>query len=116
MEQTNKTLKFSPELVDLVLSGEKTATWRLFDDKDLRVGDVVGLIRRPELTQFAIAEITSVVEKPLGKMTSKDRVGHEAFESEGKMHETYKRYYKRDVNPNTLLKIYRFRLLSRQDR
>ena len=115
MKQPNNSLKFSPELVDLVLSGEKTATWRLFDDKNLKVGDVVTLIKRPELIPFAIAEITSVVEKPLKELTQDDRVGHEKFESSEKMYETYKLYYKREVNPNTFVKIYRFKLLSRQD-
>ena len=37
-----KTLKFASHLVQKILSGEKTSTWRLFDDKDLQVGD--GLI------------------------------------------------------------------------
>jgi len=36
-----KTLKFANNLVSLILSGEKTATWRLFDDKDLTKGDKV---------------------------------------------------------------------------
>ncbi len=34
-----KTLNFSDKLVPLVLSGAKTATWRLFDDKNLAIGD-----------------------------------------------------------------------------
>ena len=29
-----KILKFAPKLVPLVLSGEKTSTWRMFDEKD----------------------------------------------------------------------------------
>lgn len=113
MVQPNKTLKFSPELVELVLSGEKTATWRLFDDKDLMTGDRVDLIKRPELVKFATAEIVSVVEKPLSDLTPKDRIGHEAFKSDRKMYETYKEYYKQEVNPSTLVKIYRFKLLPR---
>jgi len=30
-----KTLKFREKLSKLILSGKKTTTWRLFDDKDL---------------------------------------------------------------------------------
>lgn len=35
----SKTLKFTPELSAKILSGEKTSTWRLFDDKNLQKGD-----------------------------------------------------------------------------
>ena len=38
-----KVLKFREYLVPLVLSGEKDSTWRLFDDKDLSVGDEIEL-------------------------------------------------------------------------
>ena len=30
----NKTFKFSAHLVPLILSGEKTCTWRLWDDEE----------------------------------------------------------------------------------
>jgi hypothetical protein len=30
-----KTLKFYDNLIPLILSGEKTSTWRIFDDKNL---------------------------------------------------------------------------------
>jgi len=33
-----KTVKFSPELAQLIMEGKKATTWRLFDDKDLRAG------------------------------------------------------------------------------
>jgi len=32
-----KKLKFEPNLVPKILSGEKTSIWRLFDDKDLNL-------------------------------------------------------------------------------
>jgi hypothetical protein len=45
-----KTLKFRDYLVPLILSGSKTATWRLFDDKDLAKGDAIQLLEfgKPE--------------------------------------------------------------------
>ena len=55
-----KTLKFSPPLPDLILKGEKYTTWRIDNDKDLQRGDIVSLIARPEMTEFAKAEIASV--------------------------------------------------------
>jgi len=106
----NKTLKFSPDLVPLILSGEKTLTWRLWDDKDLQVGDMVTFIRIPELTPFATAKITSAVEKPMGQLTEEDKRSHETFESDEEMYNTYTKYYGKPVGHNTLVKIIRFEL------
>lgn len=39
-----KTIKFRPALAKLIIEGKKTTTWRLFDDKNLQVGDVVELV------------------------------------------------------------------------
>lgn len=39
-----KTLKFRDRLAQLVLSGEKYVTFRIFDDKDLQVGDELLLL------------------------------------------------------------------------
>ncbi|NOY35708.1 MAG: ASCH domain-containing protein, partial [bacterium] len=49
-----KSLKFKEHLVPLVLSGEKISTWRLFDDKDLRVGDKVDLINSDTKEVFGV--------------------------------------------------------------
>ena len=110
MENT-KTLKFMPHLVDLVLSGEKTTTWRLFDDKNLTKRDIITSIRRPELTPFAQAEIVGVVEKPLGKMAGEDLEGHEKYGSKEEMYQDYSKYYNRPVDGSTLVKIVKFKLL-----
>ena len=108
-----KTLKFAPHLISLVLSGSKTSTWRLFDDKNLQKGDLITLVKRPELTPFAEAEITHIVEKPFGKLTAKDKLGHEGYETEEKMYESYEKYYNKSVNRSTLVKIVKFKLLHR---
>ncbi len=41
-----KTLKFAPELCEQIITGTKTSTWRLFDDKDLTVGDELQFINK----------------------------------------------------------------------
>jgi len=105
-----KALKFAKDLVPLVLSGEKTSTWRLWDDKDIQAGDMVELVGRPDLRVFAKGEIISVVKKPMGKLTTEDKKGHETFDSDEQMYKTYTRYYKRPVDSNTLVKIIRFKL------
>ena len=53
-----KQVKFVPSLVDLILKGEKTATTRLFDDKDLQTGDIIELVNRDTKKVFGLAEIT----------------------------------------------------------
>lgn len=109
---SKKTLKFQPELVPLILDGSKTTTWRLFDDKNLATGDIIIFIKRPELVSFALAKLTSVIEKPLGQLTDDDKRGHEAFASNEKMYEWYTNVYHRLVTPETLVKLVQFELLD----
>ena len=59
-----KTIKFTPPLVSKVLDGSKTATWRLFDDKDLQIGDSVALVNKDTSETFA-AELNDAL-KALG--------------------------------------------------
>ena len=44
-----KTLKFTPELCGQILTGTKTSTWRLFDDKNLTVGDELTFVNKQTL-------------------------------------------------------------------
>jgi hypothetical protein len=80
-----KLVKFRDYLVPLVLSGEKNSTWRLFDDKNLSVGDEIELREFGKDTSFATAQIGKVVEKPFGELTEVDKAGHEAFDSDTEM-------------------------------
>lgn len=100
-----KSLKFRSHLVPLVLSGEKYVTWRLFDDKNLKVGDDIQLLEFVTNRHFADAEIIKVIEKPLGELQPEDRDGHEGFASDAEMYETYSHYYKTAVTPEALVKI-----------
>ena len=100
-----KTLKFKPNLADLIRKGEKVSTWRLFDDKDLQEGDLIGLCENGIEAAFAIAVITRVVEKPLGSLEESDWVGHERFASDDEMYQTYRKYYGPSVGQDTLVKI-----------
>lgn len=105
-----KSLKFAPELVPLVLSGQKTSTWRLFDDKNLSVGDDLSLINSSTGESFGQAVITEVIEKDLEELTLEDREGHESFNSDQEMYDTYRKYYNQNVGPETQIKIVRFKL------
>lgn len=106
-----KSIKFRDHLVKLVLVGEKNTTWRLFDDKNLHVNDVVDFINWETGGKFAEAELIKVWEKTLGTLEDEDWEGHERFSSEEVMYETYKTYYGDRVDENSPVKIIQFRLL-----
>jgi hypothetical protein len=105
-----KTLKFETKLVSLVLAGEKTSTWRLFDDKDLQTGDELTLVNKDTGEQFAEATIVAVREKKLGELDDADWEGHERYESEEKMYEAYRGYYGDRVTPESVVKMIDFKL------
>ena len=111
-----KTLKFDHDLAQLVASGKKDSTWRLFDDKDLSVNDEVKLIDkadpgRPETWKaIGTARINTIIQKRLGDIEPEDYDGHEHFESKHELLETYKKYYGSDVDYDTIVKIVRFTL------
>lgn len=107
-----KTLKFSPELVKLIQDGLKTTTWRLFDDKDIREGDELTFIKRPELVPFAQAVVLSVTEKRLKDLNDFDKEGHEDVGTNENMYRTYNSYYKEEITPETKVKVIKFRLLN----
>ena len=67
-----KTLKFRKRLSKLILSGEKDTTWRLFDDKNLLIGDSVSFIIWETLEEFAEVEIISTKETIFAKLTDED--------------------------------------------
>lgn len=103
-----KTLKFTSDLVNKILSGKKTSTWRLFDDKKLAAGDELIFINKETGEQFGSAIITSLKIKTLGTLTDDDWIGHEKFPSEEDMYRTYKKYYGDKVDKNSEVKILTF--------
>lgn len=112
-----KTLKFVTELIPLILSGEKTVTWRIFDDKNLSLGDELSFIDRITREEFAKARIMTIREKKLGEIDEADfDEGHERFESPEKMLEVYQStpYYGDAVTMETPIKIIGFEILNQE--
>ena len=106
-----KRLKFRAHLKELILGGEKTTTWRLFDDKNLSVGDKLVFVVAETGEEFATAEITSVQETVMGKLTKDDWAGHETYTSDKDMYKHYEGYYNRPVDDDSQIKIIKFKLL-----
>lgn len=109
-----KSLKFDHDLAQMILAGKKSATWRLFDDKDLSVDDKIEIIDKvnetlPKTWQvIGYGKVTEVVEKKLGDITATDMKGHEGFASQTEMLETYRGYYGNRVTLDTVVKIVYF--------
>lgn len=105
-------MKFVEQLVPLILSRKKTSTWRIFDDKNLSVGDDLSLVNKATLQEFAKARIVSVTEKTLGNIEASDFDTHEQYESKEKMLEEYRLYYGDKVTEESTIKIIDFKLLG----
>ena len=94
----------------MILSGEKTSTWRLFDDKDLQMGDEFEFINRTTGEKFGMAKIISVKEKKLGEISESDFEGHEQYKDKVEIMRTYRSYYGDAVNEDTIVKIVNFEM------
>jgi hypothetical protein len=106
-----KTLKFAPGLSEKILDGTKYCTWRVGDEKELQVFDEFKVIDKESGEEIGVAKITECYPKTFGTLILMDHDGHEDFESEEEMYETYSKYYpKEDIGPDTELKIIRFEL------
>ena len=105
------SLKFEPELAELVLNGEKTCTWRLLNEKIFQIGQTIELIKRPEMVVFASAIITSLANKTMGELNEDDKLGHEKFKSDEELFNTYSRYYKEQIDESTQVTVIHFELL-----
>lgn len=106
-----KKLKFRPHLVKEIREGKKTATWRLFDDKDLRIGDKLELVESESGEKFAEAEITKIREKKLGEIEESDFVGHETYSGPEAMLQSYREYYGDRVTMDAPIKMIDFKVL-----
>jgi ribonuclease HI len=111
-----KTLKLDHKLANLVRSGSKTSTWRLYDDKDIKVNDQIELLDKVDpgnpssWKTIGVARVDVITEKRLGEITKEDFVDHEPFASREQMLDTYRSYYGPQVTFETPVKIIRFTL------
>lgn len=106
-----KSLKFKSELIQPILNGTKTRTWRLFDDKDLKEGDIFQVIDYSTREECGQAVITGIKEKKLGEIDNEDFEGHEKYKNQDEMIQRNKKYYGDKVNLDTIVKMIKFRLL-----
>jgi ribonuclease HI len=110
-----KTLKFNHNDAQQVLAGEKTTTWRLYDDKDLSVDDEIKFIDKvspdnPDTWEvIGKAVVTEVREKKLKDVSKYDMKGHTVFSSPDEVLSYYKDIYGERVTLDTIVKIVFFK-------
>ena len=105
-----KTLKFAHEFVREILEGRKTTTWRLFDDKDLTVGDTLELVDRDSGEEFGKATITDIEEKKIKDLTEEELKNH-GYGNLEDMINNHREYYGDKVNMESEVKIITFRVI-----
>jgi ribonuclease HI len=109
-----KTLKFNHADAQLIEAGGKNSTWRLYDDKDLSVDDVLKVIDKVEQDKpdswrvIGEARVEEVIEKKLGSVSPQDIRGHKEFTTKDQMLELYRSYYGMRVTLDTPVKIVYF--------
>ncbi len=111
-----KKIKFDHNLAMLVRNGTKTATWRIYDDKNIAVNDILELVDKVDpqnpasWVEIGTAQVTMVVEKRLGDIAPNDYAGHETFSTPEMMLEQYQAYYGPEVSLETPIKMIHFAL------
>jgi ribonuclease HI len=100
-----KPLKFSPLSVPKIESGEITKTWRLFDDKQLEVGDTLQCVNSETGQTFGYANITQVSSKRIKDLDEFDKSGHETYETEAQILDQFRKYYGESVTEETVIKV-----------
>lgn len=100
----NKTLKYNPFYIETILKNGVSVDVRLFDDKNLSVGDVIDLLNGETGEKFATGTITAIRET-IFKETVKGGADRELYEK-------YEKLYGRDVKPTDVAKIVRVDLIK----
>jgi ribonuclease HI len=115
-----KKLKLDHELAELVRTGKKTSTLRLFDDKDISVNDQLLLIDKVDphnpssWVEIGIAIVNQVIERRLGELTASDLDGHEPYANQQAMLADFRRYYGSDVTLQTPAKVIQFTYVAQK--
>ena len=78
--------------------------------KILSANDILSLCYNDE-KEFAKAKVIWTKETTFGNFTEKEIEGHEAFNSDEEMYETYSKYYGINVKPDTKVKVIKFKVI-----
>lgn len=109
-----KQLKFEHNFAEAIKKGLKTATFRVNDDKDLRIGDIVELVDKVDgshprtWTIPGKLKIERIDTVPLQEL-SKDQLSRaESFDNLDEMLQTFRRFYGEHVSMETPIIVLHF--------
>lgn len=114
MNEKPKQLKFQHQPALNILNGTKTTTFRFFDDKNIRVGDVIEIVDKVEQDNPASwmiigeVQVNQVAEKRVCDVSGDDWIGHKTYIDTNAFINEYSQYYKQSITKETPLKIIRF--------
>lgn len=109
-----KLLKVSHKIAGLINNGQKNTTWRINDEKNVSVDDIIGLVdkvdpeNRDSWMVFGTGIVNTVLQKRLADIKPGDLGPGEDFSSKAEMLKTFKKYYGNDINDHTSVKIIGF--------
>lgn len=103
---------FAKELVPLVLSGEKTLTYRLGDKyANLQVGEKIQGKNSSTGKPFAQIEIIDKQVTTFGELPT-NKPGHEEYQSKEEMRKAFQRYYGQEVTDELRAVILEFKIIE----
>jgi hypothetical protein len=105
-----KTLKFAPPLPEMILSWQKNTTWRITDDKNISVWDIIECFDIQK-KKFATIQVTKVKNTTFWNLDEEDKNWHEKFETDEIMYKTYETYYNKKITPQTEVKVVKFKII-----
>lgn len=103
-----KTLKFIEDQIADIESGKQTTTWRLFDDKDLNVGDEIQFVNSNTANVFGYATINEIVIKRIIDLDEQDKQGHRVYENDLEILDAFRRFYGSEVTPKSIVKVVKY--------
>jgi ribonuclease HI len=107
-----KTLKFKSDIVEPIISGKVYKTWRLFDDKQLEVDDILQLVNSDTKEEIGYAKIVKITIKHLADIIEEDMSGHKYYNNIEEVVAKFKDFYGPRVNPESIVKIIEFEYLG----
>lgn len=103
-----KTLKFTSDQIPLIINGSRKATWRLNDDKQLDVGDVIEFINSQDGQTFGYATVNEIIIKRICDLNENDKEGHENYKNEQEILDAFKKYYGPSVTVEDKVKVVKY--------
>jgi ribonuclease HI len=112
--QKMKQLKFEHHFAREIIEGKKTVTFRVNDDKDLRVGDKVELVDKVDSnhpktwTIPGILTISDIESVPLKELTKNQLSSAESFDNLDEMLQSFRRFYGEHISMDSEILVLHF--------